>query len=91
MEAYRMAGHSYIKGKEKSLAKVCLRNTLEFGRKLDLPTRRGSTLPYAGRELKKLSSFFEKTKVDEEMITLVGNDWESLANVKKAKKRAEQY
>ena len=79
LESNRMSGHCYRKMGDSKKAHKCLTTAVEYGKKLDEATRKGSTLPFAAKELKEISNSEERRKLESEMREVLGKNWENLA------------
>lgn len=81
LEAWRMAGYCYEQGRNYPVAWEANEKALEAGSQLDDETRRGSTLPYVGQALLRLTQRVGRSQqtyeIKDKMIEMVGIDWES--------------
>gem|GEM_PF-3938269 len=87
MDAWRMCGHCLVKIKENDKAIECHQKAIAAAEGLEQEVLRGSTLPYAAAELITLLEGGEKIEIDDRMKELIGDDWESLLEEGKKKKK----
>jgi hypothetical protein len=84
MEGWRMASYCHEVNKQIEPAWRCGNLALDAAEQLDEAIRRGSTLPYAGQGLLRLTKQSrysrEADNVRRRMNALIGPDWESLAD-----------
>lgn len=81
LEAWRMAGFCHEQARQHDNAWEANEKALEAGNNLDEETRKGSTLPYVGQSMLRLTQKLGKSQytyqIKDKMIEMVGADWES--------------
>ena len=87
LENQRMAAYCYSVKKQRELAWERSVKALVTAKEMDDETKQGSTLPYVGQALLELAKKrpYKKQKdwIQEQMIELLGEDWEQALETKK--------